>query len=55
MAFNICMYHSTSMQFGITRLEVHVDGSVSYPEPIFDQKDNGNETGIFRCLDLAFI
>ncbi|WOK93048.1 hypothetical protein Cni_G01741 [Canna indica] len=27
-------------QFGVTRLDVNVDGSVSYPEPIFDQKDN---------------
>ncbi|XP_042383776.1 cyclin-H1-1-like [Zingiber officinale] len=31
-------------QFGITRLEVHVDGSVSYPEPIFDQKDNAERS-----------
>ncbi|EHA8587605.1 Cyclin-H1-1 [Cocos nucifera] len=31
-------------QYGITRLEVDVDGSLSYPEPILDQKDNAERS-----------
>ncbi|CAL9167531.1 unnamed protein product [Musa hybrid cultivar] len=31
-------------QFGVTRLEVHLDGSVSYAEPILDQKDNAERS-----------
>nr|XP_010918004.1 cyclin-H1-1 isoform X2 [Elaeis guineensis] len=31
-------------QYGITRLEVDVDGSLSYPEPVLDQKDNAERS-----------
>lgn len=29
------------LKYGATRLEVNVDGSVSFPEPQFDPKDGG--------------
>ncbi|XP_072966402.1 cyclin-H1-1 [Typha angustifolia] len=38
-------------QYGVTRLEVDVDGSLTYPEPLFDQKDNAERHSIAKPLN----
>ncbi|OAY63683.1 cyclin-H1-1 [Ananas comosus] len=38
-------------QYGVTRLEVDVDGSLSYPEPVLDQKDNAERHSSAKPLN----
>ncbi|XP_077244011.1 cyclin H;1 isoform X2 [Tasmannia lanceolata] len=41
----------TLEQYGATRMEVDVDGSLSYPEPQFDAKDNGERHSLPKPLN----
>ncbi|KAF8394539.1 hypothetical protein HHK36_020750 [Tetracentron sinense] len=42
----------TLEQYGATRMEVDVDGSLSYPEPQFDAKDNAEKHSLPKPLNI---